>query len=175
MRLPELSKGEAFPMLRGWFRDDFEKFFDEIAGRMGFPLRRAAEGRSFVPEVEVIEREGEFVVRAELPGIALEDVEVAVIGNALQIKGEKKEEKEESDENTYVCERSYGSFVRTIPIPAAVNEDKIEAKLEKGVLTISLPKTEKAKPKKVEIKGEAPKAPKSETPRPREEREREKK
>lgn len=177
MRLPSLWRRDPFPLLRGWFGNDFDKLFDEFFGRMRFPVSRAAtEGEiAFVPDVDVIEHDNEYVIKAELPGLDLEDIEVTTVGNnTLQIKGEKKVEKEEKKENYYFCERSYGSFLRTIPLPIAVDADKVTAKLEKGILEVVAPKAETVKPKKIEVKGEAT-AKSAESPRPREERAREKK
>jgi len=103
------------------------------------------------PAVEVIEKPEEIVVKAELPGIDVKDVEVRLENNQLVIQGEKKRESKEEKDNILRMEVSYGSFYRVIPLPAEVKEDKIKAKYKKGVLTITLPKSEQAKAKKISI------------------------
>ena len=178
MRLPSLWRGE--PLMRRWLGDDFDKFFDEFFGRLRLPAVRPTEMElTFIPDVDVIEHDNEYLIKAELPGLAIEDVEVTMVGDALQIKGEKKIEKEEKKENLFYTERTYGSFLRVIPLPMKVDAEKIVAKLEKGILEITAPKLEEVKPRKIEVKGvvtEEPVAPKTvEPPRPREERAREKK
>jgi HSP20 family protein len=156
--------------------DDLEKLFDEFLGRVRSPIGRSAETEvAFLPDIDVIERESEYVVRVELPGISIEDVEVSMVGEALLIRGVKRTETEEKEESVYSSERTYGAFLRTIPFPRAVDAGKIEAKLEKGILEITCPKSEAVKPKKIEVKGETAGAPKSiDAPRPRDEKAREK-
>ena len=104
-----------------------------------------------MPAVDVFEKEDKFVVKAELPGMKEEDVDVSVIGDTLSIKGEKKTETEIKDENYYRCERSYGSFYRSIPIPSNVDANKIEASFEDGVLEVALPKSAEVKPKRIAV------------------------
>jgi HSP20 family protein len=91
-------------------------------------------------------------VKAEVPGIDAKDINISVTGEVLTIKGEKKSEREEKEENYHLVERSYGSFSRSLVLPAAVDLDKIEAKYDKGVLTVTCPKKEEVKPKAIEIK-----------------------
>ncbi len=108
---------------------------------------------SIAPAVDVTEKDKEFEVTAELPGLDEKDVEVKLANGNLTIKGEKKEEKEERKKDYYVSERRYGSFVRSFPLPEGVNPDKIEASFAKGVLTIKLPKTAEAQAeKKIPVK-----------------------
>jgi len=104
-----------------------------------------------MPAVDVFEKEDRFVVKAELPGMKEDDIDVSVVGDTLSIKGEKKTETETKDEDYYRCERSYGSFYRSIPIPSNVDADKIEASFEDGVLEVALPKSAKVKPKKIAV------------------------
>jgi HSP20 family protein len=80
------------------------------------------------------------------------DINISVTGDVLTIKGEKKAEREEKEENYHLIERSHGSFSRSLVLPAAVDMDKIEAKYDKGVLTVTCPKKEEVKPKAIEIK-----------------------
>ena len=108
---------------------------------------------NIAPAVDVVEKDKEFEVTVELPGLDEKDVEVKVTNGNLTIKGEKKEEKEEREKDYYLSERRYGSFVRSFPVPEGVNADKIEASFTKGVLTIRLPKTAEAQAeKKIPVK-----------------------
>lgn len=155
MRLPSLFRAETrLPVFRRFFGEDFEKLFEDFFARTRLPARAEGGEAAFVPDIDLVEREKDYLVRAELPGVALEDIEVTVVGeDILQIKGEKKTEKEEKGESSYVCERTYGSFLRQVPLPMPIRAEKIEAKLEKGILEVLLPKAEAVKPKKVEVKG----------------------
>ncbi len=109
------------------------------------------EERRWMPAIDIFEKDNKFVVKAELPGMNEEDIDVSVVGDTLTIKGEKKTESEVKDKDYYRSERSYGSFMRSISLPATVNADKIEAKYEDGVLEVSLPKVAEVKPKKVKV------------------------
>ena len=123
-----------------------------------WPLLRVGWGRTprhemaWAPALEMYEKDNNFVVKAELPGVKKDDVDVSIAGDALTIKGQKKASKEIKDEDYYRCESQYGSFSRTITLPAAVDAKKIEASYENGVLEIHVPKAKQAVPTKVEIK-----------------------
>ena len=109
---------------------------------------------STFPEIDVKETEKEMRVSAELPGMEEKDVEVLLDSDSLTIRGEKKHEEEEKGESYYRSERRYGSFCRVIPLTSEVESDKVEAKFKNGVLTVTIPKTEKARAdlKKIPIK-----------------------
>jgi len=109
------------------------------------------EERGWAPAIEVFEKEDKFVVKAEVPGMKEEDIDVSVVGDTLTIKGEKKTESEVKEEDYYCCERSYGSFYRSIALPSHVDAKKIDAEYENGVLEVSLPKVPEVKPKKVAV------------------------
>jgi HSP20 family protein len=133
------------------FRDleEWERRFDDLFGR---PLwRLPVEERGWMPAVDVFEKEDRFIVKAELPGMKEEDIDVSVVGDTLSIRGEKQTETEVKDEDYYRCERSYGSFYRSIPLPSNVDAGKIEASFEDGVLDVALPKSAKVKPKKIAV------------------------
>jgi HSP20 family protein len=102
--------------------------------------------------LDVAESENEYVVKSSLPGINLDDLEITYINNTLTIKGEIREEQELEEARYHLRERCYGSFARSITLPAGVESDKIEANYEAGVLTLRLPKAEEIKPKKIAIK-----------------------
>ena len=105
-----------------------------------------------IPSLDVYEEKDAVVVKAELPGMKKEDIEVNLTGETLTIKGEKKEDKEVKEDNYYRRERSYGSFLRTVALPCEVKSDEIKASFKDGVLDIRLPKTEEAKKKSVAVK-----------------------
>jgi len=104
-----------------------------------------------MPAIDIYEKEDKYIVKAELPGMKEEDIDVSVVGDTLTIKGERKTEEEVKDEDYYRCERAYGSFMRSISLPSEVEADKIEAKYEDGVLEVSLPKAAEVKPKRVTV------------------------
>jgi HSP20 family protein len=111
-----------------------------------------ALGRGRWPALDIAETENELVVKAEVPGCKAEDIDISIHGNMLTISGEKKEEKEEKKKDYYHVERSYGSFKRDLTLGSDVDPAKIEATCKDGVLTVTLPKSEKAKPTKIKIK-----------------------
>lgn len=102
--------------------------------------------------LDVAESENEYVVKASLPGVSLNDLEITYTNNTLTIKGEVQEEQELEEARYHLRERNYGSFARSITLPAGVDSENIEADYEAGVLTIRLPKAEEIKPKKITIK-----------------------
>lgn len=104
-----------------------------------------------MPSIDLAETESEVVVKADLPGMSDKEIEVTISDNVLSIKGEKRAEKEEKGKRFHRVERSYGSFFRSVALPAHVDQEKASAKFENGVLEIKIPKSEEAKPKKVEI------------------------
>lgn len=115
----------------------------------------AALGK-FSPSIDIQDGEKEIKIKAELPGMDEKDVEVLLTENALTIKGEKKEEKEDKRENYYHMERSFGAFQRVIPLPTDVDHHQAEATFKKGILSITLPKVQNAKikGKRITIKSE---------------------
>lgn len=98
----------------------------------------------FGPSTDVTETDKSVNVSVELPGMTEEDIDISLSGNTMTIRGEKKIEHEEERKGVYMSERHYGSFHRTVPLPAGVDPDKAEATYKNGVLTVSLPKTEEA-------------------------------
>jgi HSP20 family protein len=131
-------------------RREMDRLWEDYfgSGRRGLqPLQT-----EFAPAVDVKETAEAVVVKAEVPGMDAKDINISVTGDVLTIKGEKKSEREEKEENYHLVERSYGSFSRSMVLPAAVDLDKIEAKYDKGVLTVTCPKKEGVKPKAIEIK-----------------------
>lgn len=122
----------------------FERFFGEPRG-----VERPAG--MWTPRADVTETKDSVSITAELPGLEAKDVEVSLSGDLLTIKGEKKHEREEKDEHHHLVERTYGAFSRMVRLPAPVAADKIKASFKNGVLTVTLPKTEEAKPKAIAV------------------------
>ena len=106
---------------------------------------------SWSPRIDVSENDNKFEVSAELPGMERDDIKIEVQNNILTISGEKNSQREEEKDDTYLCERAYGRFSRSFELPALVNSDSIKATYKNGVLTLSLPKVEAAKPKQIEV------------------------
>jgi len=109
-------------------------------------------GNFWSPAVDIREREDAYLVEVELPGLTKDDVKITMENNILTIQGEKKHEKEEKRGDYHRTERVYGSFQRSFTLPSSVKNDKIEAQYKNGILTVSLPKVEEAKPKAIEVK-----------------------
>ncbi|MBZ0234662.1 MAG: Hsp20/alpha crystallin family protein [Deltaproteobacteria bacterium] len=116
---------------------------------LGGPIARGRE--TWMPCFEVRENGDAFRFIADLPGVKRDDIEITVHGNRLQIAGRREAEKETSDENVYAFERSFGQFARAFSLPENADTEHIKTELRDGVLTIVVPKTEGAKPKKIAI------------------------
>jgi HSP20 family protein len=108
--------------------------------------------RAWAPPVDIFEREDQLVIRAEVPGVQKEDMDVRIENGVLTLHGERKEEKEATDVNTHLMERVYGSFTRSFSLPTTVDSTRVTASYKDGVLEVAVPKAETAKPKQVEIK-----------------------
>jgi HSP20 family protein len=118
-------------------------------GNGGQELMTIAE---WAPSVDIIEDEKEWLVKADLPEVKKEDVKVTVENGVLTITGERRLEKEEKDKKYHRVERSYGSFFRSFTLPDAADSPKVSAEFKEGVLKVHLPKSERAKPKAIEVK-----------------------
>ena len=144
-----LVRWEPFRELRTFQRRMDRLFNDPIA-------RHAGEGdepleTSWVPAVDVHESDKAITLRAELPGLTKDDVDLTVDNGRLTVRGEKKLEKEETEGDYRRIESRYGAFYRSFPLPDAIDAEKIEANLDNGVLNVTLPKAEEAKPKRIEV------------------------
>ncbi|GMR22506.1 MAG: hypothetical protein BMS9Abin37_0861 [Acidobacteriota bacterium] len=138
-------------------RDPFWKEFNTLSGRFNrlFDLPRAEENSdslgAWSPAVDIYDKGAEVVIHAEVPGMKKEDIDVRVENNVLTIRG-KKERKEEVKEDGYFrTERSYGTFSRSFSLPSTVDVSKIVAEYKDGILTLSLPKEEQAKPRQIAV------------------------
>jgi HSP20 family protein len=127
----------------------FDRFFDRFF-ESGWPEGPALGG--WEPKADVSETKDAVVVKAEIPGVDAKEIEVSVQDGDLTIKGEKQQEKEEKDERRHRVERSYGTFVRAIRLPAAVDATKATATFQNGVITVTMPKTADAKGRTIPVK-----------------------
>jgi len=135
--------------------DEMERFMEQAFAGWPFRLmwrRLPAEQMAWAPSVEMYEKGESFIVRAELPGVKKEDIDISMVGDTLTIKGERKPPAEVKEEEYQCCEVCYGSFSRSITMPAAVDADKIEANYENGILEIRVPKAKEAMPTKIQVK-----------------------
>jgi HSP20 family protein len=130
------------------FTRDVDRLFDAFFGG-------ERESRRWVPQMDLVEAEDHFVLKADLPGLAEGDVSIEVQDNTLTISGERKAEHESSERGWYRIERSFGSFSRSLTLPDGVNADGIEARFDRGVLVVRIPKPEERKPRRVEIRAGA--------------------
>ena len=140
-----LRKVSPFSLMRR-FSEEMDRLFGDfglggnLASGVGREFGRLADlEASWLPQVEAFEREGKLIVRADLPGLNKDDINVDITDDAIKIRGERRQEKEENEEGYYRSERSYGSFYREIPLPGGVKADEAKASFSNGVLEITMP------------------------------------
>jgi HSP20 family protein len=164
----EKGDGTMFPIIRSTnpayadvstFQSRLNRLVDEAF--RGWPATTHEEGSSLVgqwiPPVDILEDKDAVHIMAELPGVKPEDVKISLENNVLTVRGEKRQVAEESTDRVHRYERYYGVFERSFAVPTSVDADHIKASFELGVLTVRLPKVERAKPRQIEIKVEATK------------------
>jgi len=132
-------------------RDEIDRAFDRLLRNWWTPA--AFSEFDWNPSVDVAETDSEIIVKADVPGVSKDDIDITVDSNQLIIGGDKKQETEEKGKNFYHMERRYGSFRRVFGLPSTADTDKIRAGFDNGVLTVTIPKTEVAKGRKIEIEG----------------------
>lgn len=134
------------------FQSDMNRLFDSFFGR-----REASGGngygRRWIPAMDLVETEDDLVLRADLPGLDRDDIEIEVKDNTLTVCGERKAEQEEKGEGFYRVERAFGSFSRSLDLPRGIDAGAVQASFDKGVLEVRIPKPEERKPTRVEIGG----------------------
>jgi HSP20 family protein len=108
--------------------------------------------QNWTPAVDIFEDKDKYIVKAEIPGMKREDIDVSLDGHTLTLSGERKHEEEKTEGENYRSERYFGRFQRSITLPSEVKTDNIEAAYKDGVLTVTLPKSEEAKPKQIQVK-----------------------
>jgi HSP20 family protein len=136
---------------------ELEEVSDRLNRVLGPDARRSHGKETMIvadwtPSVDITETEGEYLIKAEIPDVRKEDVKVTLEDGVLTIQGQRKQEKEEKGTKYHRIERSYGSFARTFSLPDVIEADKVKAEFKDGVLNLHLPKSEKAKPKAIEVK-----------------------
>ncbi len=132
---------EEFPAGLRLFQDSINRLLSEDGVRT----------RPWAPPVDILETENELVLKADVPGVDLKDIDIQFENGTLTVKGERKFEKDEKNKGFHRMERSYGSFVRIFTVPETVDAEHVKAAYEAGVLTITLPKKEVAKPKTIKV------------------------
>lgn len=137
------SMGDLFDL-----RKEIDTMFDNRF--FGGMLQRFSD-QSWAPVMDIVESEKDFTVKVELPGMKKEDIKINIENNTLSIEGERKTESEEKGKTFHRIERSYGQFYRAVSLPKHVDDAKIKAEFNDGLLTITLPKAETAKTKAIEI------------------------
>ncbi len=131
-------------------QERFNQLFNEAFGRAFGDLQEVTP-RTWAPAVDIYETDENLVLQAELPGINPDDVDIRIEDNTLYLKGERKFEKEVKEGNLHRVERSYGTFTRSFTLPGSINVDKVKAEYKNGILTLTMPKREEAKPKTIKI------------------------
>ncbi len=130
---------------------ELENFFEDF----GFPIWRRNPGeneeREWLPAIDLSETKDSYLLKAELPGVSKDDVKVTLTEDLLTISGEKKVEKESKEHDVHRSERVYGAFTRSFRLPGPVAGDKVHAEYHDGVLTLTIPKTESARPREIQI------------------------
>ncbi len=139
-------------------REKMNRLFEEAFTSRG--EEKDLVSSTWTPSVDIYETEQSLVLSAEVPGLKEDDIEIKIEDNTLTIKGERKFEKETKEENYHRIERAYGSFYRSFTLPNYINQDKIEAEHENGVLKITMPKKAEMKPRQVKILKTSKKEPK---------------
>jgi HSP20 family protein len=129
-------------------RREIDQLFDQFFSPGSLS---AAGGEGFVPKLELQESADNYLIRAELPGLGAEDIELNVDNDVLSLRGEKRQGEEKNFRGFHYSERSYGSFTRAIQLPPGVDASKIDASFKNGVLEVKIPKSERAKPQKIAV------------------------
>jgi HSP20 family protein len=145
----DITPWNELEMLTDRMRDwaDFSPFGTSI-----FRAPLLSETTEWLPAVELVEKDGEFVLTAEIPGMSKENVDISVEDNVLTFKGEKKFEKDEEKGRMHIREREYGTFMRAFTLPRNVEADKVRAEYHDGVVEIHMPKGVEAKGRRIEVK-----------------------
>lgn len=147
----QVANRPAAPDVFSSLRSEVDRVFEAFT--RGWPTLTLAQ--DVTPRMDVAETDKDIEISAELPGLEEKDVQVNVADNVLTIKGEKKAEKQQTEKNYRLFERSYGSFYREVALPTGINADSIKATLSNGVLKVTIPKPAAAQAKKVEVKSAA--------------------
>lgn len=135
------------------FQDEMNRLFDDFFGATGLvPQQGDGTWNDFIPALDVTETPEAIQVAVEVPGMSPEEIDVNLHGTTLTLKGEKKRETEQKDRNYLRVERSHGRFMRSINLPDDIDPERIDATCKAGVLTVTVGKSERAKPRNIEVK-----------------------
>jgi len=137
------------------FQTDMNRLFDSFFGRREGG-GNGSYGRRWIPAMDLVETDDALVLRADLPGLDRDDIEIEVKDNVLTVSGERKADHEEKGEGFYRVERAFGRFSRSLDLPRGIDASGVKADFEQGVLEVRIPKPEERKPTKVEIGGGDP-------------------
>lgn len=143
------------PQAAGWPLDEINRLQQEVSRLFGRPLLRSVRPTLFdqwAPAIDLFEDRDQLVLKAELPGLNKEDIEVSLHDGALTLSGERKSAQAETEGSLIRSERFTGRFQRSVSLPVPVATDKVHAHYENGVLTVTLPKAEEAKPRQIEVR-----------------------
>ncbi|MFN3421029.1 MAG: Hsp20/alpha crystallin family protein [Armatimonadota bacterium] len=154
--MAKLARWQPITEVERWF-DRFDRLFDRMLNRFFRDWERdfwnlTWRHEQWVPAMEVSETPDAYIVRAELPGVKTDDIEVTIQDDILTIRGKRERSEEHKDEKVHFVERSYGEFVRSLRIPTDVKVDAVEASYKDGILEVRLPKSEESKPRRIEVK-----------------------
>ena len=148
MRLiPYIRRSEA--PARIW--PETSSLFDEFFNDLPFVRTASRNGDHWLPAVDVLEKDGNLMLRAEIPGMSEKEIELKLEGNVLTLKGEKKLENEEERNNYHRMESYYGSFTRSFTLPESVDRDRIKADYKNGVLTVTIPQKPEVRPREIPV------------------------
>lgn len=144
---PELANWPGFGRLSN-LREEIDRLFEAPLAELA---RTSQLFSGWTPALDVFEDQDSLVVKAEVPGMKKEDIEISLHDGSLSISGERKGESKSEDAEVYRAERFFGRFQRTVMLPTPVNAEKVKAQYKDGILTVTLPKTEEAKPKHIDV------------------------
>jgi len=148
----KLVRWDAFPEMQE-MAERLDRYFGRpVLARRAEPGKESLTVPDWAPAVDVAETPQEYLLNVELPGVAKEDVKLFVEDGVLCIEGERRREKEENDKRYHRVERAYGCFLRSFALPDDVDEQKLQADFKEGVLSVHLPKSEKSKPRAIQVK-----------------------
>ncbi len=139
------------PYFRRSQTPSLSRFFEEFFNDFPFFSSIAETRENWIPSVDILEKDGNLILRAELPGMTEKDIELKIEGDTLTLKGERKMDAEDKKSNYHRVESFYGSFMRSFRLPDTVDYDKISAEYKNGVLTITLPKKPEVKPREIPV------------------------
>lgn len=144
--------GDSMAPTLARFRSDIEDLFDHWRGTLGFESEGWDMPGLWQPRLDVSEAENHVTIRAEVPGMEANDLDITLSGNVLTLSGEKRDTRERKDEVYFVVERTFGSFRRSVTLPAEVDADDVNAEYDKGVVTISIKKKHSTPRKRIGVK-----------------------